>query len=315
MSRLEDFSPRTDDYTQTATPITSPTARLLDDYALYGVKPGSDERDTRELPDATQVEANINALMETMGDIVADTRLEDETPELLWSLVNTFHRRIAHAQKRLDDVEMKQRQSQREQDGSEIASVELERLIDEGRTLTQTRDAFEAMRDWAAENYHVQTGSPWLPRTGSKTSHQTLTAAMIDSRDFLSAKRRKETEINCPAGTKIAFTGGVEYQVVDPIWDALDKAKAKYPDMVLIHGGSPKGAELIAARWATTRNVTAVVFKPDWTRHGKAAPFKRNDQMLEIIPQGLIAAPGTGITENLVDKARKLGITVMRVGV
>ena len=308
MSRFEEFS------SEHHSPTPSPTARLLDDYALYGVRPGSDERDTRELPDADLVEANINALMETMGDIFAGTRLEDETPELLWSLVNTFHRRIAHSQKRLDDIEMKQRESQREQDGSEIRSVELERLIDEGRSLTQARDAFEAMRDWAAENYHVQTGSPWLPRTGSKTSHQSLTAAMIDSRDFLSAKRRKETETNCPEGTKIAFAGGLDFNAVTPIWTALDKAKAKYPDMVLIHGGSPKGAELIAARWAATRNVTAVVFKPDWIRHGKAAPFKRNDQMLEIVPQGLIATPGTGITENLVDKARKLGITVMRVG-
>ena len=141
MSRFEEFS--SDHHSLTS----SPTARLLDDYALYGVRPGSDERDTRELPDADLVEANINALMETMGDLFAGTRLEDETPELLWSLVNTFHRRIAHSQKRLDDIEMKQRESQREQDGSEIRSVELERLIDEGRTLTQTRDAFEAMRD------------------------------------------------------------------------------------------------------------------------------------------------------------------------
>ena len=60
--------------------------------------------------------------------------------------------------------------------------------------------------------------------------------------------------------------------------------------------------------------MTAVAFKPDWNRHGKAAPFKRNDQMLEIMPQGVIAAPGNGITENLVDKAKKLGIAVMRIG-
>ena len=137
---------------------------------------------------------------------------------------------------------------------------------------------------------------------------------MIDSRDLLSAKRRKETETHCPEGTKIAFSGGIEFNEVTPIWTVLDKAKAKYPDMVLIHGESPKGAELIAARWAATRNVTAVVFRPDWTRHGTAAPFKRNDQMLEIVSQGLIATPGTGISESLVDKARKLGVTVMRVG-
>ncbi len=57
-----------------------------------------------------------------------------------------------------------------------------------------------------------------------------------------------------------------------------------------------------------------VVFKPDWKSHGKAAPFKRNDKMLEIQPQGLITTPESGITENIVDKARKLGIRVKRIG-
>lgn len=293
---------------------TSSAAHLFDEIALYGVTPGSDERDYRPLPEAEVAEAQINGLMQTMGDLFAGTRLEEEAEEMLWSLVNSFHRRIVHAQKRLDDNEMKQKDAQREQDGSEIRSVELERLVDEGHSLTEIRNTFEAMRDIAGENFHVQTGKAWTPRSGSKVSHQTLTAAMIDSRDYLSAKRRSETETHCPAGTKIAFTGGLDFNQVDPIWDALDKAKAKYPDIVLIHGGNPKGAELIAAKWAANRGVTAVVFKPDWVKHQKAAPFKRNDAMLAVMPQGVIATPGTGITENLVDKARKLGIKVMRVG-
>ena len=73
--------------------------------------------------------------------------------------------------------------------------------------------------------------------------------------------------------------------------------------MVLIHGGSPKGAELIASKWATTRKVPQIAFKPDWTRHAKAAPFKRNDAMLELLPIGVMHFPGTGISEdNLADK-------------
>jgi hypothetical protein len=81
--------------------------------------------------------------------------------------------------------------------------------------------------------------------------------------------------------------------------------------MVLLHGGSPKGAELIAAKWADNRKVPQIAFKPDWTKHAKAAPFKRNDAMLDVLPIGVIF-PGTGIQENLADKARKLGIPVMK---
>jgi hypothetical protein len=64
-----------------------------------------------------------------------------------------------------------------------------------------------------------------------------------------------------------------------------------------LHGGSQKGAELIAAKWADARKVTQVAFKPDWTRHAKAAPFKRNDAMLDVLPVGVLVFPGTGIQE------------------
>lgn len=131
---------------------------------------------------------------------------------------------------------------------------------------------------------------------------------MIDSRDFLAAKRRTETEVMLPAGPKIAFTGGLDFNDHRLIWDTLDKVHAKHPDMVLPHGGSPKGAELIAAKWANDRNGPQVAFKPDWTKHAKAAPFKRNDQMLDVLPIGVIVFPGTSIQDNFADKAKKLGI-------
>ena len=56
-----------------------------------------------------------------------------------------------------------------------------------------------------------------------------------------------------------------------------------------------------------------VAFKPDWISHAKAAPFSRNDAMLEAMPIGVIAFPGNGIYENLADKARKIGIPVQRI--
>jgi YspA, cpYpsA-related SLOG family len=137
---------------------------------------------------------------------------------------------------------------------------------------------------------------------------------MIDSRDFLATKRRTETEPLLPAGPKIAFTGGVDFNDHQAIWDWLDKVRTKHPDMVLLHGGSPKGAERIAARWADHRSVPQIVFKPDWARYAKAAPFKRNDQILDLLPIGVIVFPGSGISANLADKAKKLGIPVWKFG-
>jgi hypothetical protein len=145
-------------------------------------------------------------------------------------------------------------------------------------------------------------------------NHRTLTAAVIDSRDFIAAKRRAETEVMLPAGPKVAFTGGLDFNDHRLIWDRLDQVRAKHPDMVLLHGGSPKGAERIAARWADRRKVPQIAFRPDWTKHAKAAPFKRNDAMLEALPIGVLVAPGSGIQANLSDKARRLGIPVWKLG-
>jgi hypothetical protein len=145
-------------------------------------------------------------------------------------------------------------------------------------------------------------------------NHRALTSAMIDSRDFIAAKRRAETEVLLPAGPKIAFTGGLDFNDHNAIWDRLDKVHAKHPDMVLLHGGSPRGAERIAACWADSRKVHQIAFKPDWTRHAKAAPFKRNDQMLNVLPIGVIVFPGSGISANMADKAKKLGIPVWKFG-
>ena len=115
-----------------------------------------------------------------------------------------------------------------------------------------------------------------------------------------------------PDGTFVAVVGGKEAGNVNAICSALDRVKERHADLVLVHGGGP-GAERIAARWAENNAVHQVVFMPDWDAHGRAAPLRRNDQLLKLLPRGLVAFPGTGITENLVDKARELGIPVLRV--
>lgn len=288
----------------------SPTAQLLDEIALYGPRPGEDEPDPRPLPEPDIARSQLEAVTEALAAMLTGTRLEDDLADLLWSFVNLFHRKIDRLEGELDTNEQAQRRSQAEQDGSEIRSVKLERLIARGIHIIERRDSFELFRDHAAELFEAATGSVWRPRSGSMVNHRSLTAAMIDSREFLAARRRADTEILAPAGTRIAFTGGTECNDHTRIWEALDKVRAKHPDMVLLHGGAARGAERIAACWADNRKVPQVVFKPDWNRHRNAAPFKRNDQMLEALPVGVIAFPGSGISANLADKAKKLGVPV-----
>lgn len=294
----------TDDDTPTA------TALLFQELQLYGWRGFGGEPDPRPLPEPRVAHGAITDMFDALVGTLVDTRLEPDLDDLLWSLVNLFHRRIERLQRLLDDNEQAQRQSTRDQDGSEVRSVELERLLAEGLSLIERRNCFEGFRDLAADMFERHIGQSWHPRGGSRVNHVTMTAAMIDSRDFLAARRRSETEVMLPPGPRIAFTGGPDCNDHHRIWAALDKVHARHPDMVLLHGGTPKGAERIASRWADARQVTQVAFKPDWTRHQKAAPFRRNDQLLEALPIGVIAFPGSGVSANLADKARAKGIRV-----
>ena len=292
--------------------VPSPTAHVISEMQLHGFRINEGESDPRPVPDDEAMRGALNDMFDILVTTLTDTRLEPDLEDLLWSTVNLYHRATARIQRELDRNEDAQRRSQSEQDGSEVRSVELERLIVAGTGLTERRDALEAFRDHAAELFSSHTGSSWHPRSGSRVNHRALTAAMVDSRDFIAAKRRVELEPLMPTGTRIAFAGGLDCNDYQAIWSVLDRTHAKHPDMVLLHGASPKGAELIASKWADARKVTQIAFRPDWTRHGKAAPFKRNDQLLQTMPIGLIAFPGSGITENLADKARGLGIPVWR---
>ncbi|MFN4205025.1 MAG: DUF2493 domain-containing protein [Agrobacterium albertimagni] len=286
----------------------SATAAVLEELQLYGYRPFTDEPDPRPLPETDALEGAMADIFDALTATLEDTRLEPDLEDLLWSVTNLFHRTAARVDRELDDNEQAQKRSQREQDGSEVRSVELEALTAQGVTLIERRNAYELMRDIAADHFETHIGQTWRPHSGSRISHRTLTAAMIDSRDYLTAKRRAEIEPLLPAGPRVAFSGGLDVTDHRAIWDALDRVKAKHADMVLLHGGSPKGAEKIAACWADARKCQQIVFKPDWKRHGKAAPFKRNDALLEALPIGFILFPGSGITDNLADKARKLGV-------
>ncbi len=288
----------------------SHTGRVLEALELFGPHNSGVDPKSREVPEPQYLERCVAEVFEALVCAFEDTCIERDLESTLWGHVSLFHRaaeRILHS---LDDNEQAQRTSQGNQDGSEVRSVELEQLLEEGHQLIERRDAFEHLRDCAAELYERHVGSAWKPAAGTRANRKALTAAVIDSREFIAAKTRAENEVLLPAGPKVAFTGGADCNDHRRIWDVLDRVHAKHPDMVLLHGGSPKGSERIAACWADQRKVTQIAFRPDWTLHSKSAPFKRNDQMLDVLPIGVIVFPGTGIQDNLADKAKKLGIPV-----
>ena len=292
----------------------SMTATVCDNAALFGATPERDEFDTRDIWDADDALAAVAESFRILSQGVGPdgTQLADERESLLWGFVNMLDSQTNRLDRAADKLMPELRDLQRAQDGTEIKSLELEMTTHRAQCLTDRRDAFETMRDTAAEAYRATTGDVWRPRRGSHASQTgKLTSAAIDARDFVRARQDRKTAAHLPQGTLVAITGGKD--VADPaqVIAMLDRTRAKHADMVLVHGGGP-GVEKIAARWAERNGVHQVVCKPDWDRHGRAAPFRRNEELLNLLPKGVIAFPGSGITENLVDRARSLGIPVAR---
>ncbi len=292
----------------------SVTATVCENAALFGATLEPGEHDPRDIWDRDDAIAAMSEAFRIIAQGVTPDgfQLADERESLLWGFVNTLHAQTLRLDRAVDRLTPEMRDLERAQDGTEIKSRELELVTDRARNLGDRRDAFEQMRDTAADAYRAETGEVWRPRHGSHTSRTGhLTSAAIDARDFRRARKDRETRVHLPEGTLVAVAGGKTVNDPGAVFTRLDKVRAKYADMILVHGGGP-GVEKIAAQWAERNGVHQVVCKPDWDRHGRAAPFRRNDDLLNLLPKGVIAFPGNGITENLIDKATKLGIPVMR---
>ena len=290
----------------------SPTAVICENAALYGATPERGDFDPREIWDRDGAVTAVSEAFRVLAEDLAPDgfQLADEREHLLWGIVNAFDAQVRRLDRGVDRLAPRLRELQRDQDGTEINARELELTTDRARNLGDRRDAFERMRDAVAEQYRAETGEVWRPRHGSHASQTgKLTSAAIDARDFMRARKDRETRAHLPEGTLVAVAGGKD--VADPaaVIARLDQAKAKCADIVLAHGGGP-GVERVAARWAERNGVHQVVCKPDWNAHGRAAPFRRNEELLNLLPKGVIAFPGSGITDNLVDRARQLGIPV-----
>src|SRR6201996_6235055 len=138
---------------------SSATDVVLNELQLFGYRPFDDQPDPRPLPEAKTIAGAMADIFDALVATLNDTRLEPDLPDVLWATFNPFHRAADRINRQLDDNEQAQRESQREQDGSEIRSADLERLTAEGITLIERRNCFELFRDQAVDLFEVHTGS------------------------------------------------------------------------------------------------------------------------------------------------------------
>lgn len=108
---------------------------------------------------------------------------------------------------------------------------------------------------------------------------------------------------------RIVVTGGREFSDRELLTRTLDA----YRIVELAQGGA-RGADRLAKEYAESNGIPVVTFDADWKQFRNAAGPMRNLRMLQHFrPDLVVAFPGGVGTADCVQKARRLGFTVVTV--
>jgi hypothetical protein len=226
-----------------------------------------------------------HALMSELLDVISGTALEDHQTILGEALIGAFHSAAGRIERDADRARDAMRALDRDFDGSEAADSELQDATARARAGDVATQACELVRDAASRTWTVATGEVWTAwRGGRRGTH--LTAAQLEAKQAIRAIRNRRAGEADPGGPVVAFRGAPSADSADDagrIFDALNWARQAWPDMALATTGA-KGSEKLAIRWAQQKGVKLVLARADFNAHGKAAPFRANDDLIALEP-------------------------------
>lgn len=226
------------------------------------------------------------ALMTELVDVISDTALENYQTILGEALIGAFHSAAGRIERDADRARDAMRALDRDFDGSEAADVELQEATAKARAGDAAILACELIRDAASETWTIATGEVWTAWRGSRRGTH-LTAAQLEAKQAIRAIRNRRSGDADPGGPVIAFRGAPTADTAEDagrIFDALNWAKGEWPDMALATTGA-KGSEKLAIKWAQQKGVKLILARADFDTHGKAAPFRANDDLIALEPE------------------------------
>lgn len=264
-------------------------------------------------------------LSETL-DLVLGTALEDYAATICETLLGGLHAGVLRLDREADRERDELARLLRDFDGSEVADNDLQAARRRAEAADVAAAALAFARDAGAEAYATATGEVWSPWRGGARPVR-ATAAVIEAREALRAVRERRQADCHPQGPVVAFRGAPGADSAEDagrVFDALNWARAEWPDMALATTGAP-GAERFAKTWARQKGVRLILARPDFDRHGRAAPFRANDELLALEPvcvlalSASLAAGGAeprrpfGPALNLVQLAQERGVRCVRI--
>jgi len=113
---------------------------------------------------------------------------------------------------------------------------------------------------------------------------------------------------------RLLVTGSRIWRDIPAIERALAVILDRHPEgVLLVHGACPRGADAIAAAYADrTPGYRTEPHPADWARHGRAAGYRRNAEMIALGADGCAAfiRGGSPGSTDAVRQARAAGIPV-----
>lgn len=260
------------------------------------------------------------SIMTELVDVISGTALEDFQTLLGEALIGAFHSAAGRIERDADRARDAMRALDREFDGSEAADVELQEATSRARAGDVATRACELIRDAASDTWTVATGEVWTAWRGSRRGTH-LTAAQLEAKQAIRAIRNRKAGDADPGGPVVAFRGAPgadSAEDANRIFDALNWARDQWPDMALATTGA-KGSEKLAIRWAQQKGVKLILARADFDAHGKAAPFRANDDLIALEPEVCLtlahSVAEAGIDHRPFGPALNLGQKAVETGV
>jgi hypothetical protein len=98
---------------------------------------------------------------------------------------------------------------------------------------------------------------------------------------------------------KVAVIGSRTFNDYELVKETLTKL-----DITLLISGGAKGADSLGERYANENNITTLIFKPDWERHGRGAGMVRNTDIVKN--SDIVVAFWDGSSKGTLDSIRKV---------
>lgn len=87
-------------------------------------------------------------------------------------------------------------------------------------------------------------------------------------------------------------------------------------DVELIIAGGASGIDAVAEKYADKHKISKLILRPKYSRYGKGAPLKRNEEMIEIADSVLVIWDGRSRgTNHTITKAREKSKSVTVINI